>query len=1043
MDPNYFNQTIHEKPLLILNASAGSGKTFNLVKNYLRLLLLENEQTEISQILAMTFTNKASIEMKNRIVGDLAKLAFGEAKDQHFIAEIAAFIKSTPEKTTAKAKNVLRKLLHQYEDFGIMTIDKFNLRLIRSFARDLDLPDNFEISTNDNLTLEKAVDEMLSQIDEGNHQYVYQLAFNFVNENIESDQKWNIKKALLESAKLLTKENLIDKIEVLKNEQFSNEHFQQLKSEFDSLLKPIGELQKKLANTPHVSTVISNQLVSKGTTYKRLSKNIHLPLNELIFDKTSVTKSHFENVAKSIENVNEPFILQYFELLNCINQKRSQLSLLRNIISTYHTHALLKELANRMEDVRDSEATIRVSEFNALISNLINNEEAPFIYERLGSRYKHYFLDEFQDTSRLQWINMVPLIHNSLGENNFNFIVGDPKQSIYRFKNGVAEQFIALPEIYNPEKNSIVNEKSEYFKARGYKSGLEDNWRSVAEIVEFNNLFFEALKKHLPEQGNKFYDVVKQTPKGKKGGLIEIIYRVDSDVIPMHDTLNQLHQWVKQCIADGYKPNDICVLGNTNNEGSIYASFLKEQGYQVVSADALFIKNDLYVALALAFVDWKLNRYNNQALLRFASSYINMFYPDAGFEKLLQCMSISETGKQHITEELFYANTSFPSTLIDEGYQNVYSLLLTFFNTLKIDCLENSYIQQFLDYAYSFDSRFGTNLLAFFHDYNLSGKDTKVQMIENDDAIVLMTAHKSKGLEFPVVIIPSFDFFPKRKSIDTVLIEIEDHVVETRFSETDCLNENIKTESEKEAEATTMDRINLLYVAFTRAKDRLYASELTTTKAKAFLTIAETLIQLFPSSFNIDTLHIQLGTAPSIDHKEKRSEQAYHAANISEFLWFPEISLQSKKDIQDESIVEAIRLGNQFHYIMEKSDTLEGAIIQIQQGILKGILEVGFKEKLEHMIQQAFGDTQLTALFAAGEQLNERNVVVGPNEVLRPDKLIVSADSTTVIDFKTGEKTNAHTKQITAYINALKSVGYPNVRGYLYYVLGEGLIEVK
>ena len=228
---------------------------------------------------------------------------------------------------------------------------------------------------------------------------------------------------------------------------------------------------------------------------------------------------------------------------------------LRLFLSNFFNMALLQFMAQAMQDIKKEERVIRISEFNTLISSLINsedrNESTPFIYERLGSRFHHFLLDEFQDTSRLQWLNLVPLVHDSIGQNKDNLIVGDPKQSIYRFKNGVAEQFVALPKIFNPEGNSRIQAFSEYFDQMGEVIPLENNWRSSPIIVQLNNAFFEALREQLPEKAKGFYNSVSQFPKSNIHG--KIVIQSKEERVTTESIVPQIEDWIKECVADGFK----------------------------------------------------------------------------------------------------------------------------------------------------------------------------------------------------------------------------------------------------------------------------------------------------------------------------------------------------------------------------------------------------------------------------------------------------------------------------------------------------------
>ncbi|MDR0801004.1 UvrD-helicase domain-containing protein [Fluviicola sp.] len=1037
------------KPFLIVNASAGSGKTYNLVRNYLRLLLSEDDnRAEISQIIAMTFTNKASIEMKTRIMSDLNKLAHGNEENRNYLEEISKFVGITPEAAQKHARTVLRKILHQYEDFNVMTIDKFNLRLIRSFSKDLDLPENFEISLDDTLILEKAIDELLSNIDARNQTKLYLLALNFAKSNLEEENDWNLKKNLLSKAKILTNEGYFRIIRTLSKTDFNKEQLDLWKLQFKAEKELLQEKLRHLKHLFHDTGVDSNAFAGKTSTFKPIAFNLDLNPEPIFFLRESKrTDANYNNILKTIDNGSETqFAPAYLDFLNFVSEKAAYWIELDFKIQQFHILAILKELALSMDEIRNKESIIRVSEFNKLVAELVQNEDAPFIYERLGSRFNHFFLDEFQDTSRLQWLNIVPLVYNSLAGNYFNFIVGDPKQSIYRFKNGVAEQFIALPAIYNPENEASIEQRSHFFQQMGKVEGLEDNWRSAREIVEFNNRFFQELIPFLPEGGKEFYSHLKQNPKGKAGGYIEMILLPQKEINAMEFTNNQLLEWVEQCISDGYKPHEICVLGRKKRDCNQYANFLKSKGYQIVSSDSLLVNSDKHVQLAISYCKWKVNRFHFQHAMQFAYFYFETLNPKNSFALYNSCfreVAEENSAGMYFSEALFFENSHLNADFLDASFQNIYSLLMDFLKLLELDPIENTYLQQLLDIAYQFDISNGPDLMDFIQYYDKNETKFSVQLSENEHAIQIMTAHKSKGLEFPVVIIPSFHFFTEGNIQDSFLMEINEYIIETKMSQFESTIPEIKIEAEKEDAAKKMDAINLLYVAFTRPQDRLYAINLKGYRNSFYDKFDSVFHQLFPDAFKDEKMHLKLGQMPEIKHHFKNESGEYHPHSIQNFLWFPEISIQPAKEQTDDSLTVAQRIGKQFHFIMEKSQSHESAFSALQTGILKGQIEQEFEKTLAKLVNEAFQNEILAALFNSGKHLNERTLIYDSKTRLRPDKLIVSENSTLVIDFKTGERKRKHEEQVLGYLRVLKEIGMPGIKGYLYYTEGLGLVEIS
>lgn len=1032
------------KPLLVLNASAGSGKTFNLVRNYLRLLLSNQEnRAEMGQIIAMTFTNKAALEMKNRIVSDLNKIIGGDQNHANFRKELAQYIGVDEEMLIKNARFALKKMLHQYEDFHVLTIDKFNLRLIRSFTRDLNLPEQFEIALDESEILEKAVDELLNRIDSNEKNKLYDLCLRYVRSNFDEENRWNIKQALLDSAKILKNEKFFDTIKRMKSFEFDEATREHIRLSLNTLITELNRLRNQFRQALETCDVDVSQVAGKSTTVGRWNHFAQFQSNLEDIHRVHPKLNPFrESLAKNLER----FPVQALhdagmDLANFLEQQTPKIieySLKNNY---FYLLAILKELAISMDEIRTKEATIRISEFNKLISELVEDQDAPFIYERLGSRFSHFFLDEFQDTSRLQWLNLVPLVHESLSNHKFNFIVGDPKQSIYRFKNGVAEQFVELPGIYNPENSDKLSEKSHFFRQMGQVQGLQENWRSAKEIVQFNNRMFASLHKVLNPHNQRFYEQITQIPRGKDGGLIEFKYDLlekDAD----SNRLQQLETWVQNCLDDGYKPSDICILDRFKKNCNLYANHLKQLGYQVVSSDSLLVGSDQYVQLIHRFLKWRHNPKQDQLGMLFAEYYFHLFEAENGFSLYEQCVK-TENRRQHFDHDRFFALSGLPTSLITESFPNLFALVQYFLRSTEISELTNAYIHQLLDIIYDFDLKNGPDIQHFLQYLERTGLDVNVQLPENDQAIRIMTAHKSKGLEFPVVIMPSCSFESKRNQKDAIILELNDGLLQTRLSEKESLIPEIKELNEIEKASIETDSLNLMYVAFTRPVDRLYlydSGEKTSGLTKALI---ETLLEEAPAGKKETGFHWIIGEKPKIVHDQEIVEQAFHPEAMGDILWFPDISLQSTEEEENERINKQQRIGNQFHYLMESAVNQQEAQARCEQGIRKGIIERENRESLLELTEKAFSDPELQTLLQSGEHLDERTIMISEQERLRPDKLVVSADSVHVIDFKTGEELPKHQKQVQTYCTFLKEIGYTHVKGYLYYAGGSGLIQVN
>lgn len=515
--------------LKILSASAGSGKTFNLVQEFLKLTLTQGEKGKFSSIIAMTFTNKASLEMKERIIDALDLLSNVLSEDPTVLKKRKALLETTLLNTGLKeneienrARQVLKEILHHFEDFSVLTIDKFSLRLIRTFARDLDIQQDFKVVLEEKKLLEQVVDELLSKIGTDDNKRLTSLAVRYAKANLDEGEKWNFRKNLIDFSSVLIKESNQAFVEKVLEKEYTSEEYDTINAQLKHIKQEFDG--KITAWIDHFNTYG----LTKGDLPGGVNGVLGLPdkLNKLIGTNPLPIK-RYKAVEDAILGTNlksnhvfpdalKQSILGLYADTDKLANEFFCYNLLRK---NFYNLALLKYVGEQLQKIRTDESIIRISEFNAMISKLISEENAPYIYERLGTKFSHYLLDEFQDTSRLQWLNLIPLLHESISQGHFNLIVGDPKQAIYRFRNGLVEQFIQLPEIYNPEKDPKLGAISEQFKVQGEKLPLEDNWRSYKNIVEFNNAFFPDFIIPLHEEMQAAYHDVVQNPKGKDGGM--------------------------------------------------------------------------------------------------------------------------------------------------------------------------------------------------------------------------------------------------------------------------------------------------------------------------------------------------------------------------------------------------------------------------------------------------------------------------------------------------------------------------------------------
>jgi ATP-dependent exoDNAse (exonuclease V) beta subunit len=1034
------------KPLQIISASAGSGKTYKLVLTYLELLLESTKADPFAHIVAMTFTNKAALEMKTRIIEALEMLSFPEQfklEERKYEKVLCEKIKCLPPELATKSKLILQRILHRYEDFKVLTIDKFNLRLIRSFSRELDLPADFEVIIDEDEVLEKVVDQLLSEIGNQENETLTKLVLGYAKSQLEEGEKWNFRNDLIKFLALIKSEKAQKTIDELMIIDFSESDFfkfkEALKKEKSAYKKMIGDFKSFLDT---VNFWNRGGEVSNGkTTVNQVSSFILLdePTFELLTSKCVLhlteggkSKPPLEGMPEKISEI-EPIYLQFYK----------SITLLDAIRKNYHNMWLLKILAGRLDQMRKDESLIRISEFNQLIGKLVQNEEAPFLYERLGNRYENYLLDEFQDTSRMQWLNLIPLVHEGISKLNLNFIVGDPKQSIYRFKNGLAEQFVALPEIYNPENEANLTIKSQYFKILGEKGVIKQNWRSTKTIVEFNNAVFTEWSKKLPKSTIPFFEDVKQKSISNQIGYV-CFQNIEEEKDQSDETVSQMVKWIKEVLEDGFKPNDITILGRGNRECNQWSVELTELGYKVVSADSLFVDSDLYVQWIISYLQKRRSPSVENLTKKFIS--MTLLVKDLPLSVYEDYFLPTEGKKYKRIDEARFIN-DFYSSAEDFylSYESIYDLISKFCSLVKIDPLKNHYVHHLMDMAFQFDLRFGPDLQLFLEQYMSKGKKSSVQLPESEDALSVMTIHKSKGLEFPVVILPKISMTNEKNDKTKYYVPSDGQIVQLSRKEVESLPE-FANQSLEEKEQIITDNTNIYYVAFTRAKTRIYARNTFKTGSNED-SLGRACLESFPSNWNTERKELILGERRQkiiSSSSSKPENRNYIPESLQDFLWFPNIAIENNNPFEEEfSMTEAQLFGTQFHLLLSEIDEASQIDEKLDYLIELGDIERSNREKIRCQTVTIFTDF-LSNLYQNSEHImSEQSILFAREKSSRPDKILIQKDSVIVLDFKTGAVDTKHQKQVKNYAQLLERMGMRNVKSALLYTEIPELIWVN
>ncbi|HRE95735.1 MAG TPA: UvrD-helicase domain-containing protein, partial [Flavobacteriales bacterium] len=594
------------KNFLVYNASAGSGKTFTLVREYLRLALSGDNPNYFRKILAITFTRKAAAEMKERVLHHLRVLSadpLSPLYDPLLLDEYRKVLSLPNEMIRMRSERTLKAILHNYSELSVSTIDSFVHLIIRTFSRDLQLPMDFDVVMEKETIVDEAVDRLID--DAGKDERITAMLNSWLQQNTSEGDRWDVANLMKEFAnKVLFREDSVEPLAKLS--EIPAEELNTLILKLKDQVNTFRAAQVKVAEEI-IDRITKMGLSVDDFSYKQTSafaaflkvKAIGGRLEELKFgtrftevvEKDNWFSTDFKKKNGALVDEVRPFLNDAQKKI-CAALKDATYFAAMHLYREIHQVLLLHEIRSRIETIKEERDLLFIDDFNRLVSALVKYDPAPFIYERVGERYDHIMIDEFQDTSVMQWHNFIPLVENTLAMGKTSLIVGDGKQSIYRFRNGEVEQFACLPHLYGSENESLMRQKQWLFNDQFEFHTLDTNYRSGKVIVDFNNSFFSAFRQQFPHALASVYDHLEQkVPNNRDYGFVSI--RFSSKEMKRKQLIEEHAAWLLQSIetmrVQGYAYSDICVLVRSNAEGDHMAAALARAGVPVVSPDSLLI----------------------------------------------------------------------------------------------------------------------------------------------------------------------------------------------------------------------------------------------------------------------------------------------------------------------------------------------------------------------------------------------------------------------------------------------------------------------
>jgi ATP-dependent exoDNAse (exonuclease V) beta subunit len=1038
--------SINEKKFIVCRASAGSGKTFKLVNEYLKLCLQSESKFKFSKILAITFTNKASAEMKERIIEHLRTLSsFPNEKSysKKLIDHYCDFTSLSEEVIRIRAIQIRETILHNYTSLSISTIDKFTHKLIRSFARDLRLSADFDIQLDPNESLSKSTDELISLA--GQDEEVTEILENYVEYLVAEGSNWQIEKGIKQFGKQLIDEEAslyIEKLSKLTHEEF--------KKIFAFLNEFLKKYENKLTHLSEVffEIIAKNNLEIEFFNYGKTGSIKHFVAirnkefdnpklqfgkrdYDFLADLTFIKTKYHQQIGIETKNKIDICFIELNEIFEKERPKYFFYSLLRKNI---YNLSLIKQFSNKLTEIHQNENTLLIGEFNKIISEVVKNDPAPFIYERIGERYQHILIDEFQDTSILQFNNLLPLIENSLANSNKCLIVGDPKQAIYRWRGGDIDQFILLPEINNTISSSIQHTVRENFKSEE----LHFNYRSGMNIVNFNNQFFQLASSLLDQKYQSIYSSLKQESK-IEGGYVEFNLfqedKLNGDTIMLTNTVDKINE----CIKDGFKYSDITILTRNKKEGILLVEKLNELNIPVISGESLLLSNSNEVLLIMNVI--RNLAHPNDSIAKFKIIELNELLNGSNNPEVFDSYRHPEFRGQYDLDA-YLKKKKIELKRLDLLNHTSYQLIL---ETIKLFLpnQQNNYLRFLIEYVYNNWKNKPVDVLELCKWWEENSDKLSIQSIEKNDAVQIMTIHASKGLQFPVVIIP-FAGWRTMFGRDWIWVDLnndeiplETTIVKSNASHLDSSNYSSLKQNEKNK--TDLDDLNLLYVAFTRPETRLYIlSENTNTMTKKSPFIQQILEQKSDTTWSKGEKMLYISK-----QFENHSNFTINYSQIKNWEDRLRLSITKENDkTEQEEIYRSKKSGILLHTIFEKFSDLNLALEYLEQRSKNDKIIYQDKSNLEKEIKSTFSNNFIKELLSNKNTISECSIVDENGKTYRPDKVLLDEENVIICDFKTGSIQEKHKLQLDEYAKIFSEMNFKSIKKYLFYTKESKLLEV-
>lgn len=1056
--------------LLIYKASAGSGKTFTLAVEYIKLLIIDPRAYR--HILAVTFTNKATTEMKERILQQLWGIWKGEEGSTPYLEVLDKGLKESGHLFSTsdirqRAGDALHRILHDYNRFQVTTIDSFFQTVTRNLARELGIGSNLNIELDTTAVLDEVVDHMIARLDEHSHELSWILSY--IDAKINDATRWQVDGELKSFGRHIFDEGFVEKSkrlhEQLKDSHIIKDYQQQLNLLKKEAIDGLNTFRLRFADIMNKHCIFDTDLKYGSSVigyFDKLVKdefdNNKLP-GKRIEEKMQNADSWVNAKSKQKELVVSVVEQELMPLLNEAEDYRTQAVTISRSCDMGTRYLYQLQLINAIREAVTQENHEKnrflLADTNQLLANLISDSDSAFIFEKIGTNISHIMIDEFQDTSRMQWNNFKPLIDEGLSQGDDSLIVGDVKQSIYRWRNG--------------DWNILNNMREQNTPSRIRIQPLSFNYRSEKYIINFNNLLFKKMVEVLNKQ---YY-----------GELHE-------DCLPLLNAYSDVEQFSKKEIEEGYVK--VSFISKEEDSESYEDKTIQLLGDEVtrlqqagipLSQMVILLRSKRQLGNIATWFDRELNIpvVSNEAFRLDASTAIHIII------NALRCLSDPE---DHIAEAVLITDYQqqvmkqdianldailstpaielLPATFFERKKElqemPLYELVEELFSIFSLQQIEqqDAYLFKFYDAVSEYLNDHSSELTAFLKYW-----DDKLcyQTIPSGetDGIRIMTVHAAKGLEFHTVLVPFCDWTMTMEPQMEQLIWCSPQetpynaldMVPVRYSER-MLKSVFKDDFLRERLQLWVDNLNILYVAFTRAeKNMIVFSNQDTKKGKVselLRTCLPDMTESLAANWNEENHIFEYGTLMGYHKKQQQTthnllSQQPCPLNIQMVSRHPDIEFRESNRSSNfiagideaESASRFMNRGSILHTLfasIRTKEDIEPAINSLMaEGVVGGVIS---EQEIRHEVNRAFSHPDIQPWYDGTWKLfNECEIIwMTDNGLLqrRPDRVMLRGNEMVVVDFKFGKPKQSHRRQVQTYIDLLTRMNYQNITGYLWYV---------